>query len=381
MPLLWKYQSPNILLLPVHIKAKKRVGGILLLICAAVMVLDINIQLGVSAGVLYAPVILASLFLWDARITAGLVLLATAQTTAAFFLSPHGTAEMWIVLMNRGMSLLAIWSIGSLALGSIVETRRYRAQERITAELSRSNSDLNDFASVASHDLLAPVRKISAFSERLLTSEPGLSEKQRDYLQRIERSSRQMQSLISDLLQYAKLSFDPNAAESVDLNRSIRDAIADLEEALASSGAEVTLQSLPVIEGNSTQLRQLFQNLIGNSIKYADPERKPEITITSTVSERSVGEVENPQRRVTICLKDNGIGFDQRYADQVFKVFRRLHPGNEHEGTGIGLSVCKRIVDNHGGEITVTSEVGTGTEFKIVLPLSQHSYLKASHAA
>jgi PAS domain S-box-containing protein len=254
-------------------------------------------------------------------------------------------------------------------------TERKRADERLAlfaARLESSNRELQDFASVASHDLQEPLRKIQAFGDRLKTRCGGsLGEEGLDYLARMQSAAARMQTLINDLLAFARIEIKARPKSSVDLSAVAREVLSDLELQVERSGARVEVGRLPVVEADPLQMRQLFQNLIGNSLKYRHPERQPVVRISAAVLE---GRGTEPYPGGGLCrinFEDNGIGFDEKYLDRIFVVFQRLHGRKEYEGTGVGLAVCRKIVERHGGSITARSTPGSGATFVVTLPARQ----------
>ena len=257
-------------------------------------------------------------------------------------------------------------------------TERKRSEESISrkaAELARSNAELEQFAYVASHDLQEPLRKIQAFGGRLKTKMEGVEMQDgRDYLERMQNAAARMQNLISDLLTFSRVLSSSQPFVQVDLGKTVQDVMGDLEVAIEQSKAKIEFDGLPAIEGDPTQLGQLLQNLISNSIKFQPPGQAPVIRIEAKVLPRPFSCVKNPTPDDQICelmVKDNGIGFDEQYLDKVFAVFQRLHGRSEYEGTGVGLAVCRRIVDRHGGTITAKSKAGEGATFIVALPVHQ----------
>jgi two-component system sensor kinase FixL len=235
-------------------------------------------------------------------------------------------------------------------------------------ELQASNFELENFAYVSSHDLLEPLRKISAFGTRLKIAETdNLSVQGREYLDRILHASDRMESLINDLLTFSRLSTRSQPFVPVDLNVILTGVISDLEVNIEKTKTRIEAGSLPVIEAEPTQMRQLFQNLIANAIKFRKENEAAVIKITSAKN------VTDPGREVyDISFADNGIGFDEKYKDKVFNIFQTL-AGRKYEGSGIGLAICRKIAIRHGGNITVKSAVNIGSVFVVSLSAKQIS--------
>jgi len=233
--------------------------------------------------------------------------------------------------------------------------------EEYSKALETSNKDLEQFAYIASHDLQEPLRKILTYSNRLLAKEQeNLSERGQDFLERMMQASRRMHKLITDLLEYSKLAKKPEDRKQIDLSKVLDEVLNDMEVTIEQSGAKFNIEKLPSIVADSTQMRQLFQNLISNACKFVEGDKKPEIRIYST---------HTPGNTLNIYVEDQGIGFDMNYLDLAFSAFQRLE-GKKYEGSGIGLAICKRIVENHGGTISAKSKPGEGATFIISLPAS-----------
>jgi two-component system, chemotaxis family, CheB/CheR fusion protein len=227
--------------------------------------------------------------------------------------------------------------------------------------LELSNRDLEDFAHVASHDLQEPLRKIRTFSDRLMTAyHESLDDEARDYLGRMHRAAGRMQDLVLDLLRYSRISSKPEPLTRFGLREPVEEALLDLGMFIEETGGEVQVDELPEIEADRIQIRQLFQNLIGNGLKYHG-ESRPLVKVYSRSS---------PSDEFwEIHVQDNGIGFDEGYLDRIFKPFQRLHGRSApYQGTGMGLAICRRIVERHGGSITAESRPGEGSTFVVKLP-------------
>jgi PAS domain S-box-containing protein len=257
-------------------------------------------------------------------------------------------------------------------------TQRKEDQEKLqlfAGQLERSNAELQNFASVASHDLQEPLRKIQAFGDRLKTKcATQLSEQGLDYLERMQNAAARMQTLIQDLLQLSRVTSRAQPFQSCDLGRIVNEVAGDLEVRIEQSGGQVECGELPTIDADPLQMRQLFQNLIANALKFHRPDTAPLVRVSGEVlsaADHSIPGAKARDRIARIVIEDNGIGFDQKFADQIFVVFQRLHTKQEYEGTGIGLAVCRKITDRHGGTIMAESGEGRGATFTIVLPVKQ----------
>lgn len=237
--------------------------------------------------------------------------------------------------------------------------RQREAKKQLLVELERSNQELQDFAHMTSHDLKAPLRSVR-FSLQMLREDFGesLDEEGNEYLDTMARSVKRMQTLIDDLLDYAKAANSPGAFGSYPLNRIVEDVLVDLHVLIKETGATVDCGELPKVRGDETQLTRLFQNLIGNAIKYRRPEVTPHVTIRLTAEEGDL---------CTLTVADNGMGFDNQHAERIFLPFQRLVPKGKLEGSGIGLAICKKIVTHHGGTIRAEGVPGQGAVFTVTL--------------
>ncbi|OKL40417.1 sensor histidine kinase [Pontibacter flavimaris] len=250
-------------------------------------------------------------------------------------------------------------------------TQQKLSEERLrryAAELERSNRELQDFAYVSSHDLQEPLRKIQAFGDRLKTKEyEKLSDQGKDYVDRMLNAASRMQNLINDLLDFSRVTSRAKPYVVVDLEKVLEEVLSDLEIVIEKTGARITRTHLPAIEGDPTQMRQLFQNLISNAIKFSKEGVTPEISVTARELQPKAHLTATPgDELVEIRIQDNGIGFDEKYLDRIFNIFQRLE-GQKYEGSGIGLAICRKIAVRHGGEITAHSQAGVGTTFIITL--------------
>lgn len=255
--------------------------------------------------------------------------------------------------------------------------RRLESQKELEQKieaLNRSNAELEQFAYVASHDLQEPLRKIRAFGSKLLMRHAeGLSQEGRTLIEKIEHSAARMQRLIDDLLSFSRLVRPVDARVPTDLNQVVQEVLNDLSETIQTQHATVQLDKLPTLDAQPSQLRQLFQNLFSNALKFSRSDVTPIIRVScqrvkgSQVPQAS-GRLRDPSY-YQITVSDNGIGFDPQYAEKIFVIFQRLHGRFEYTGTGIGLAVCKRVVANHQGFIEAQSTPGQGATFLIYLPV------------
>lgn len=244
--------------------------------------------------------------------------------------------------------------------------KRTQELQQMNVSLQQSNHELQQFAHVASHDLREPLRKIKTFSGRLTGDHhSNLSDKAKVYLDKINSAADRMNIMIEGVLNYSMLNASYQKIAPVDLNETIHHIETDLEVLIAQKSAKIKYGKLPVIDGASVLLYQLFYNLINNSLKFSKPHVDTLIEITSANFENGGKEF------AEIKLKDNGIGFEQEFAEKIFETFLRLNSKDQYEGTGLGLSLCKRIAERHGGWIKATGETGTGAIFEITLPLKQ----------
>lgn len=260
--------------------------------------------------------------------------------------------------------------VESMRVGLVAQVQAHRASraeialahEQLTEqaeELRRSNRDLEQFAYVASHDLQEPLRKIASFTQLLQKRYGGqLDERADQYIDFAVDGAKRMQRLIQDLLGFSRVGRMGGELTDVDLGAALAEAVGNLDEAVAESGAVVTHDELPVVRGESALLVQLFQNLVGNAVKFHHPDRAPRVHL-------SAQRVDDAWQ---LECRDNGIGIDAQYADRVFVIFQRLHAKDVYEGTGIGLALCKKIVEFHGGRIWIESHDGDGTSIRWTLP-------------
>jgi signal transduction histidine kinase len=299
-----------------------------------------------------------------------------SRRNAQSLASHQATRQTALVAAVVGLSMVLLaWYLSFRELTQrekmthLLEERvRERTSELDAANtaLSHSNRELESFASVASHDLQEPLRKIEAFGDRLKLHRDSLDDQSRDYLDRILKSASRMRTLINDLLAFSRVATRAQPFKKIDVGQVAKDVVGDLEGRIQQVDGEVQLGELPEIEADPTQIRQLVQNLIANALKFHRPGVKPVVRVSAR---RLDAEGEPP--RVEFSFADNGIGFEEQYLDRIFEVFQRLHGRNEFEGTGIGLAICRKIVERHGGTITARSQAGEGSTFVVTLPVEQ----------
>ncbi|MEM7555085.1 MAG: PAS domain-containing protein [Cyanobacteria bacterium P01_A01_bin.84] len=281
--------------------------------------------------------------------------------------------ELWGLLITHQCSRPREWTswetqlLRELAdqIGiALAQSKLLEQETRQRQELATSNEELQQFAFIASHDLQEPLRKIKAFGDRLeSTCHEALTEQGRDYLSRMQNASVRMQTLIDDLLTLSRIATKAQPLRLVNLTQIVEEVLSDLEIRIQQTNGTIKLDPLPKIKADPLQMRQLLQNLVGNALKFHLPNHPPVVEISSQIIEKDSGFY------CQLTIKDNGIGFDEKYVDRIFQVFQRLHGRSEYKGTGIGLAICRKIVERHGGEITATSKPGNGTSFIVTLPV------------
>ncbi|MFT3826643.1 MAG: response regulator [Chitinophagaceae bacterium] len=244
------------------------------------------------------------------------------------------------------------------------------------ARLESANKDLDRFAFMASHDLQEPLRKIRTFSDLLYTKYKNVMDSDGSFhIKRIQNAAERMQELIKDILTFSKLSDEKEVFEKTDLNHIIREIEEEIEGTIRDKNARLVIHNLPSLEVNPGLMRPLFANLINNALKYSRKNVDPIITIRAEYTGDSIANTVITRKTepafCRIFIEDNGIGFEQQYAEQIFEMFRRLHHSSEFEGTGIGLALCKKIVEKHNGYISALSQPGEGSTFIIALPVKQ----------
>jgi len=265
------------------------------------------------------------------------------------------TAAAYAYSLQRQISLLIITQ----------EEEKYR---RLSELLSETNSELENINWISTHDLQEPLRKIQLIASRILTKEDQMPVTVHDSIKRMNSSANRMQTLLVDILKYTRLKHTTESVESVNLFELIKEVEADMAETINEKGAELIIDDVPNIQGIPFLLKQLFANLIANSVKYASPDRKPMVKVTYNHAPQGF-KPDDPKLYQVIYVADNGIGFEQHFAESIFNIFTRLHSSPDYKGSGVGLALCKKIMQNHNGYITASSQLGEGTVISLYFPI------------
>jgi PAS domain S-box-containing protein len=294
--------------------------------------------------------------------------------------------ELWGLLIAHQCSTPRQWSSFEIELLqplanqigiALAQAQLLEQETRQRQELMRSNEELQQFAYIASHDLQEPLRKIQAFGDRLKNKyHDQLAEQGSDYIERMQNAAQRMQVLINDLLALSRVKTKVQSFVPMNLAQAAQEVLSDLEVRIQKTGGRVEVGDLPTINADPLQMRQLLQNLIGNALKFHRDEEPPVVKIYGRKlfgEEQQSAGISPAGDIYQIFVEDNGIGFDEKYLDRIFNVFQRLHSRSEYEGTGMGLAICRKIVEHHGGSITAKSTLGQGTTFIVTLPIKQHT--------
>lgn len=301
-------------------------------------------------------------FYSDAKDRAGFIKQLTAQKYVSDFEVAMKRKDGSRFLAMMSARLVAFDGVDCALISCVDITTRKEAEAKLSSmagELARSNAELEQFAYVASHDLQEPLRMISSYVQLLERRyKDKLDNDAREYIHFAADGAKRMQALITDLLEFSRVNRKGNPFASVDLNRAVVEAKANLAVSIAETNATISVGHLPEVSGDAAQLVRLFQNLIGNAVKYHHPQRRPEVRVLA----------QEDGRLWRISVQDNGIGIAATYFERIFVIFQRLHTRSDYPGTGIGLALCKKIVERHGGEIGVTSKEGAGSTFFFTIP-------------
>jgi signal transduction histidine kinase/CHASE3 domain sensor protein len=279
------------------------------------------------------------------------------QTVAVFEFFSSAAVEPNQTLLET-MKTIGI-QIGRVIERELTEKKLEKLVKNRTAELEKSNSSLQDFVNIASHDLKEPLRKIIIFGDMLQIRNKDSGAKENEYITRIQGATVRMQDLLDDLLNYSKVTNAALPFEKVDLQKIFKEILIDLESLLAETRGTVNIEAIPDFMADPVQMHHLFLNLIGNSLKYHREGVPPVVQVYSQMSEKN---------NLQIFIEDNGIGFEEKYSKKIFQPFERLHGKNHYSGTGIGLTICQKIIDHHNGKIKVTSTPNEGSQFIITFP-------------
>ena len=296
----------------------------------------------------------------------------TGKTNRFDFHYPTNNNEVWLDIMATRLGDDVL-----ITFADYSPLKKLQQQLELSVlELKRSNNRLSEFAYVASHDLQEPLRKVMIFSNFLKEkSKDNLTEESSMYIDRIQNATQRMQAFIDDLLTYSQVSKKAEEFQQVDLNKLVKEVLTDLDFTIHEKKAVITLGELNAINGDKTQLHQLFLNLISNALKFHQPKQPPHITISASIVKSSDLKIESlvkgPRKKFYVVeVADKGIGFDPEFADRIFHLFQRLHGKKEYAGTGIGLSIAQKVMENHNGYIYAESEKDKGSVFKLLFPVS-----------
>lgn len=301
----------------------------------------------------------------------GLELLEHTGNTPVIFIAGRSSEEVVVQAMKAGAYdfLIKDFDMGYLSLLPLTidkaMSRKY-AEDRHNycfSELERSNAELKNFATVASHDLQEPLRKIVNFGDRLINKSEDLSDDARSYVEKMKSSAKRMQDMVEDLLRYSKVSTQCDPFRPIDLNKVVQEVIEDLEDSIIKTQGIINSEDLPTLEADPVQMHQLFQNLISNALKFHKKDQAPKIELIAKSGAAGSWDIH---------VRDNGIGMDSKFMEEIFQPFVRLNGRSAFDGTGIGLAICERIVTRHHGKIEACSDA-MGSTFTVTLPVKQDS--------
>ena len=333
-------------------------------ISLTILLIDLSLPGGVAAGILYVLLVLFGWFISNMRVTLFLALTATVLTLFGWLFSMPG-ADFWVVAANRTLTICVIWITAILLYGIkkrtlALQTLYNKLDEKVakrTRELNAKNKEMEQFLYIASHDLQEPLRTINSFAKVIEEDyEEELNDGIRRYLQFISDAATRMSELVKGLLDYSRLGKNKKQT-NVDFNEIIEAIQKDLAVAIAESKASFEIANMPTVNALKVEFRLLFQNLVSNAIKFRKKDLAPVICITA----------KEKKHHWRFSIQDNGIGIAENHKEKIFDIFQRLHDSKEYEGTGIGLAHCKKIVELHGGNIWVESEVNKGSTFHFTI--------------
>ncbi len=329
-----------------------------------ILLIDLSLPGGVAAGMLYVLLVLFGWFISNMRVTLFLAFTGTVLTIFGWFFSQTG-ADSWVVIVNRALTVCVIWITAILLYGikkrTLALQKLYnKLDEKVakrTRELKAKNKEMEQFLYIASHDLQEPLRTINSFAKVIEEDyEQELNDGIKRYLQFISDAATRMSELVKGLLDHSRLGKNKKQT-NVDFNEIIEAIQKDLAVAIAESKASFEIANMPTVNALKVEFRLLFQNLVSNAIKFRKKDLAPVICITA----------KEKKHHWRFSIQDNGIGIAENHKEKIFDIFQRLHDSKEYEGTGIGLAHCKKIVELHGGNIWVESEVNKGSTFHFTI--------------
>ncbi len=272
-----------------------------------------------------------------------------------------------------------IMNFTNFQLGRVIERSRAENELRQYAvKLQLTNRELQEIANIAAHDLQEPLRKIQAFGDIIkIKVADTLSDEGRDYIDRMQNAARRMQHLINDMLAFSRVTLKAQPFVPIDLTVIAREVVADMDIRIQQAHGRITIGDLPTVEADPLQIRQMLHHILSNSLKFSRHSAAPEIRVSASIEDATQLPAHAMRQLCRIVIEDNGIGFDEKYADRIFGIFQRVHPNEQYEGTGMGLAICRKIAERHNGSIVAESTPDMGARFMITLPLrhfEEHSF-------
>lgn len=325
-----------------------------LTVLVSIFILDLLVPLGVAIGILY--IISVVVVLHEHKKTVVFIGGLSSFLTILIPLVTHTPETTWMAYVNRGISLVGIWA----TVFVVIKYEIQQSIEKQNRQLRQQNEQLEHFAYIASHDLNEPLRTITSFVDIIIEEyEDKLDEDAHEYFDFIKKAAKRMRGLVSGLLKYSRIG-KSDIFRPVELNRVIAEIKEDISLSMTEKKATIICEELPVVHGLDTELRQLFQNLFTNALKFSKKKENPIIKVS----------VKEHKTNWQFCVTDNGIGISPDMQQKIFNIFTKLHLPSEYEGQGIGLAFCKKIVELHQGEIWVESALGQGSQFYFTIPKS-----------